>query len=78
MLKVVNKLHLGNTYCVSVEGDVLFLKNGLKLIDEKKNVFQIKTVAMSHYKNVENYKKYAELVLYGDVEKIGHSLFLYE
>ena len=36
MFKVLNKLLVGSMYCVSVEGDILLLKNGLMLTDEKK------------------------------------------
>lgn len=76
MFKVLDKLCLGDTYCVSLKGDVQLLKNGLKLIDEKNNIFKIETVAMSHYQNVEDYKKYAEVMLCGDVENVGEKLFL--
>lgn len=78
MFKVLDKLRLGHMYCVSVEGDIKLLKNGIKLIDEKKNIFEIKTVAMSHYQNIEKYNKYAELELCGDIENIGENLFFYE
>ena len=61
--------------CVSVEGDIQQLKNGLKLIDEKGNMFDIETVAMSDYHNIEDYKKHAELVLIGDIENMGKNVF---
>ena len=77
MFKVLDKLHLGkNMYCVSVEGDIQRLKNGLKLVDEKGNTFEIETVAMTDYQNIEDYKNHAELVLFGDIENIGKNLFL--
>lgn len=76
MLKVLDKLHLGNMYCVSVEGDIRLLKNGIKLVDEKGNTFEIETVAMSDYQSVEYYRKHAELVLVGDIENMGENLFL--
>lgn len=76
MFKVLDKLHVGNMYCVSVEGDIQQLKNGLKLIDEKGNMFESETVAMSDYQNMEDYKKHANLVLFGDIEKMGKNLFL--
>jgi hypothetical protein len=63
-------------YCIAVEGDTQLLKNGVKLIDEKGNTSEIETVAMSNYQNIEDYKKYAELVLHGDIENIGTTLFL--
>lgn len=78
MFRVLDKLCLGNVYCVSVVGDIQLLKNGIKLIDEKKNIFEIETVAMSHYQNTEEYDKRAELVLCGDVENIGEVLYLNE
>lgn len=76
MLKVLDKFYLGNMSCVSVEGDIQQLKNGLKLIDEKGNTFEIETVAMSDYHNIEDYKKHAELVLFGDIEDMGKNLFI--
>lgn len=78
MFKVLDKLRLGNMYCVSVEGDIQFLKNGIKLIDEKRNIYEIETVAISDYQNIEDYDKHAELVLCGDIENIGETLFLSE
>ena len=63
-------------YSVLVEGDTSLLENGLKLIDETGNVFEIETVGMTKYQNVDDYKKYANIVLCGDVENIGESLFL--
>lgn len=74
--KVLDKLHIGNMYCVAVEGDTQLLKNGLMLIDEKGNTFEIKTVAMTNYNNIKDYKKYAHLVLHGDIENIGTILFI--
>lgn len=78
MFKVLNKLFVGSMYCVSVEGDTLFLKNGLILTDEKENIFKIETVAMPHYQNVEDLRNYAELVLIGNVENIGEYLYISE
>lgn len=76
MFKVIDKLCVGNKYCVSIEGDIKLLKNGLKLTDEKGNEFQITSVAMSKYQNVKDYERYAELLLNGNVENIGDTLFL--
>lgn len=76
MFKVLDKLQVGMVYCVSVKGNTQFLKNGLKLIDEKGNTFEIITVAISHYQNMEDYKKYAEIILNGDIENMGDVLFL--
>ena len=78
MLKVLNKLLVGSMYCVSVEGDILLLKNGLILTDEKENIFKIETVAMPHYQNVGDLRNYAELVLIGNVENIGKYLYFSE
>ena len=77
MFKVLNKLPIGSKYCVLVEGDISLLKNGLILKDEKENVFEIETVAMTHYQNIEDFKHYAELVLIGDVENIGEHLYIF-
>ena len=76
MFKVLNKLLVGSMYCISVEGDVLLLKNGLMLTDEKENIFKIETVAMPHYQNVDDLRTYAVLVLIGNVENIGEYLYL--
>lgn len=76
MYKVIDKICLGNIYCVSIEGDIQFLKNGLNLIDENGNTFRIETIAMSHYEKFEDYKRRAEVVLCGSVENMGGSLFL--
>lgn len=78
VFRVMEKLQIGNIYCVTVMGDIVFLKNGLKLIDEKQNHYIIETVAMSGYHNLEDYKKYAEIVLCGDIENIGEALFIDE
>ena len=76
MFKVLHKLLVGDKYCVSVEGDVLLLKNGLMLTDEKDNIFVIETIAMSEYRNINDFRYCAELVLSGDVENIGERLSL--
>ena len=74
--KVLDKLRVGNTYCVTIEGDMQLLKKGQKLSDEKGNMYEVETVGMSHYQNIEDYKKRAEIVLGGDVENMGDTLFL--
>lgn len=76
MFRVVDCLRLGEIDCVSVEGEIGLLKNGLKLMDEKGNVFVVETVGMTHYQQVEDYQRKAELVLRGDVEHIGKCLCL--
>ena len=78
MYKVLGKLRIGNKYGISLEGDSGLLKKGLELIDEKGNVYEIETIGMTHYKNVEDFHKYAEVMLCGNVENIGETLFLNE
>ena len=81
MFKVLDKIRIGSVYGVSVEGDSGILRKGLKLTDEKGNIFELESVGMVHYKNVQ-YKKifhnHAEILLRGDVEHIGKTLFLNE
>lgn len=69
MLKVLDKLQIRDSYCVSVE-----LKNGLKLRDEKGHIFVIESIGMPHYTNPDDYKTHAELVVRGDVENMGSVL----
>lgn len=76
MFKVLDKLLVDGVYCVSVEGDILLLKNGLMLTDENKNIFTIETVAMTHYQDIKDFMNYAELILSGDVENIGEYLYI--
>lgn len=76
MFKVLDKLCIGNAYCVSVEGNTQLLRNGIELTDEKGDIFVVETVAMTHYQNLEDYRKYAEIVLCGDIENLGETLFL--
>lgn len=71
MFKIRDKLQIGDIYIVSVEGDTSLLKNDLKLIDEKGNIFEIDTVGMPHYNNIKDSLIYAELVLKCEVEAIG-------
>lgn len=77
MFKVINKLRVSDMYCILVEGDTSLLENGLELIDETGNVFKIQTVALTNYHNIDDYKKYANVVLSGDVENIGETLLLF-
>ena len=76
VFKVLDKLRVGNTYCVSIEGDMQLLKKGLKLSDEKGNMYEVETVGMSNYQNIKDYKKRADIVLSGDVENMDDTLFL--
>ena len=75
MLKVLSKLCVNNLKCVSVEGDISFLKNGLKLKDEKGNIFVIESIGMPHYTNPADYNTHAEIVISGDVKNMGSTLF---
>lgn len=77
MLKVLDKLQVGDIFCISVEGDIQSLKKGMKLNDERGNIFELETIAMSHYRNIDDYKRFAEIVLRGDIENIGKTLFLH-
>lgn len=54
VFKVLDKLFLPNMYSVSVEGNTKLLRKGLKLIDEKGNVFEIETIGMTKYQNIED------------------------
>lgn len=78
LLWVRDRLWLGSTYCVSVEGEVWRLQNGLELTDENGNHYVVETVGMSHYQEIESYQGKAELVLRGDVAHIGGRLYLAE
>lgn len=69
---------IADRYCVSVEGDSQQLKNGIKLKDEKGNIFIIESIGMINYKNINDYKRYAELLLTGDVTSIGERLVIVE
>ena len=42
--------------------------------DEKGNVFVIQSIAIVDHKNMEYYKKYALLLLIGEIENIGKNL----
>ena len=75
-LKVLDKISVNGLEVVSIEGDTSFIQNGLKLKDEKGNAYEIQTVAMVDYKNPEDIRHYAELVLNGDVKNIGQDLYL--
>lgn len=77
MFKVLDKLCLPNIHCVSVEGDIKILEKGVKLLDEKGNIFEIESVGMTEHRNIEDYTKYADVVLCGDVENIGTMLYPY-
>lgn len=68
------EIRKGSLNCVSMEGNTELLRKGLKLMDEKGNIFEIETVGMTKYQNVEDHKKYADVILYGDIDNIGSML----
>ena len=78
VFKVLDKIRIGSVYGVSVEGDASLLRKGLKLIDEKGNIFELESVGMVHYKNIniEYIHNHEEILLRGDVENIGKTLFI--
>ena len=72
---------IGKKYSVSVEGDVTLLKTGLKLKDENGNIFIIESIGMVNYRDresIHNYKKHAEIILKGDIKKLGKNLEIVE
>ena len=78
MYKILQKFQIANRYCISVKGDARLLKNGIKLKDEKENIFIVESIGMVNYKNVNDYKRYAELFLIGDLKNIGERLAVVE
>lgn len=71
MYKVIDKLNLpNNRHCISIEGDIGLLDIGREFFDEKGNIFIIELIGMTHYTNFEDSKKYADVVLCGDIEKL--------
>ena len=78
MFKVLNKLCLPDLNCIAIEGDTQLLRIGLRLIDEKGNIFEIETVAMTEFRNIEDHRRYANVVLRGNIENLGTTLFIDE
>ena len=76
MYKVLQVFEFENRCCISVEGNIKLLKNGIRLKDENGNLFIIESVAMVNYKNIEDYKRYADLFLKGNVANIGKQLYI--
>lgn len=76
MLQVRGKLKVGDLYCISVEGNVQLLRNGSQLRDEQGNTYTIETVGMPHYQSIQDYKKYAEICIRDNGEKIGDRLWM--
>lgn len=81
MYEVSGVFLVGNTYAVTVKGDRLLLKNGVKLVDQNGEEFTIKSIAMIRYENIENMKRWREfaiLSLQGNVDNIGTILKIIE
>lgn len=74
MFKVLDIAYIGENSCVSVTGNLLLLKNGLELVDEKGHRFVVKSIGLAHYKNVEDMSKRAELILKGETKDMGRVL----
>ena len=78
MFIIRQKFNIADKYGISVEGDSQLLKNGMRLKDENGNIFVIESIGMVNYKNINDYKKNAELFLIGDIKNIGTSLIIVE
>lgn len=78
MYIIRQKFKISDKYCISVEGESHLLKNGIKLRDEKSNIFIIESIGMVNYNNINDYKRYAELFLLGDIKNIGEILTIVE
>ena len=76
MYNIIHKFKVANKLCIDVEGDTQYLKNGIILKDEKGNIFVVQSIGMVDYQNIENYKKYAVLLVTGKVEDIGKTLII--
>lgn len=76
MYNIIHKFKIANKLCIDVEGDTQYLKNGIILKDEKENIFVVQSIGMVDYQNIENYKKYAVLLVTGKVEDIGKTLII--
>lgn len=75
VLYVRGKLKVGDLYCFSVEGNIQLLRNGLQLQDEQGNIYTIETVGMPHYQSIQDHRKYAQIGIRDNGEKIGDKLF---
>lgn len=74
MYRILELFQIDHMYCVSIEGDISLLKNGIKLRDENGNDFIIESIGMTNYKSIKDYEKHAELFLKGNVDNIGRNL----
>ncbi len=79
MYQVIDKLAVGSSYAVSLKGDAALLKNGIKLIDENGQIFEITGVGMMHYQNDKSILNSDQIeVLFKDsieqIEQIGKLL----
>lgn len=61
-----------------IEGDTQLLRIGLRLLDEKGNIFEIENVAMTEFRMIEDHRRYANVVLRGNIENLGTTLFIEE
>ena len=76
MYIIQQKFKIADKYCISVEGDAQLLKNGIRLADEKGNIFIIESIGMVNYRNIQDCKRHIELFLKGDINNIGESLMI--
>ena len=76
MYQVIDKFAVGSSYAVSLKGDAALLKNGIKLIDENGQIFEITGVGMMHYQNDKSILNSDQIeVLFKDsIEQIGKLL----
>ena len=74
MYYVLHKFKIADRCCIDVAGDTQYLKNGIKLKDEKENIFVVKSIGIVDHQSIENYKKYAILLVTGKIEDIGKTL----
>ncbi len=78
MYYVLHKFKIADRCCIDVAGDTQYLKNGIKLKDEKENIFVVKSIGMVDHQSIESYKKYAVLLVTGKIEDIGKTLIIVE
>lgn len=72
MYQVIDKFAVGSSYAVSLKGDAALLKNGIKLIDENGQIFEIAGVVMMHYQNDKSIlnSDQIEVLFKGNIEQI--------
>lgn len=57
MLKVLDVFKIGDMISVTLEGKGEMIKNGSKLVDEKNNVYEVVSVAMTEHDNPADISK---------------------